>query len=68
MRPNIQGNNFTKLVSHQNIGSIKFMIRHVRNIRSISIRCIRNMVNVVEALLPLLVRVAFGKLDELLAI
>jgi hypothetical protein len=63
MRSNIQGNNFTELVSHQNIGSIKFMIRHVRNIRSI-----RNMVNVVEALLPLLVRVAFGKLDELLAI
>jgi hypothetical protein len=41
------------------------MIRHVRNIRSISRR---NMVSVVEALLLLLVRVALGELDELFAI
>jgi hypothetical protein len=40
----------------------------MRNIRSISIRSIRNMVGVVEALLLLLVRVSLGELDELFAI
>jgi hypothetical protein len=44
------------------------MIRHVRNIRSISIRSIRNMVSVVEAFLLLLTRVAFGELDELFTV
>jgi hypothetical protein len=41
------------------------MIRHMRNIRSISIR---GMVSVVEDLLLILIRVALGKLDELFAI
>jgi hypothetical protein len=41
------------------------MIRHVRNIRSISIR---GMVSVVEDLLLILVRVALGELDKLFAI
>jgi hypothetical protein len=40
----------------------------MRNIRSISIRSIRNMVGVVEALLLLLVRVSLGELDELFTI
>jgi hypothetical protein len=40
----------------------------MRNIRSISIRSIRNMVGVIEALLLLLVRVSLGELDELFAI
>jgi hypothetical protein len=44
------------------------MIRHMRNIRGISIRSIRNMVSIIEALLLLFVRVVFGKLDELLSI
>jgi hypothetical protein len=41
------------------------MIRHMRNIRSISIR---NMVSVVETLLHVLGSVALGELDELFAI
>jgi hypothetical protein len=41
------------------------MIRHMRNIRSISIR---GMVSVVEDLLLILIKVALGKLDELFAI
>jgi hypothetical protein len=41
------------------------MIRHVRNIRSISIR---GMVSVVEDLLLILVRVALGELDKFFAI
>jgi hypothetical protein len=60
--------NSTKFVSHENIGCIKFMIRHMRNIRTINIRSIRDMVSVVDALLLLLVSVAHGELDELFAI
>jgi hypothetical protein len=41
------------------------MIRHVRNIRSISIR---GMVSVVKDLLLVLVRVALGELDKYFAI
>jgi hypothetical protein len=41
------------------------MIRHVRNIRSISIR---GMVSVVEDLLLIMVRVAHGELDKLFII
>jgi hypothetical protein len=41
------------------------MIRHMRNIRSISIR---RMISVVEALLLVLVKVALGELDELFGI
>jgi hypothetical protein len=41
------------------------MIRHMRNIISISTR---KMVSVVEALLLLLVRVALSELDKLFAI
>jgi hypothetical protein len=41
------------------------MIRHMRNIRIISIR---NIVSVIEDLLLVLVRVALGELDELFAI
>jgi hypothetical protein len=41
------------------------MVRHMRNIRSISIR---NMVSVVETLLLVLESVALGELDELFAI
>jgi hypothetical protein len=44
------------------------MIRHMRNIRSISIRSIRDMVSAVEDLLLLLVSVALGELDKLFAI
>jgi hypothetical protein len=40
----------------------------MRNIRSISISSIRNMVSVVETLLLLLVRVALSELDELFVI
>jgi hypothetical protein len=49
------------------IGCIKYMIRHMRNI-SISIKSIRNMVSIVEALLLLLIRVTFHELEELFAI
>jgi hypothetical protein len=65
VRPNISSNNSTKFVSHKNIGCIKIMIRHMRNIISISTR---KMVSVVEALLLLLVRVALSELDKLFAI
>jgi hypothetical protein len=41
------------------------MIKHMRNIRSISIR---GMVSVVEDLLLVLIRVALGELDELFSI
>jgi hypothetical protein len=41
------------------------MIRHIRNIRIISIK---RMVSVVVALFLVLVRVALGELDELFAI
>jgi hypothetical protein len=41
------------------------MIRHKKNIRSISIR---RMVSIVEALLLVLVKVALGELDELFTI
>jgi hypothetical protein len=40
----------------------------MRNIRSIDIRSIGNMVSVVEVLILLLVSVALGELDELFAI
>jgi hypothetical protein len=41
------------------------MIRHMRNIRSVSIR---RMVSVVEALLLVLIKVGLGELDELFVI
>jgi hypothetical protein len=41
------------------------MIRHVKNIKRISIK---NMVSVVDALFLLVVRVAFGEFDELFTI
>jgi hypothetical protein len=41
------------------------MIRHKKNIRSISIR---RMVSIVEALLLVLVKVALSELDELFTI
>jgi hypothetical protein len=41
------------------------MLRHIRNIRHISIR---NMVSVVETLLLVLESVVFGELDELFTI
>jgi hypothetical protein len=41
------------------------MVRHMRNIRRISIR---NMVSVVETLLLILESVALGELDELFTI
>jgi hypothetical protein len=40
----------------------------MRNIRSIDIRSIGNMVSVVEVLILLLVSVSLGELDELFAI
>jgi hypothetical protein len=40
----------------------------MRNIRSINISSIRDMVSVVEALLLLLMKVPLAKLDELFAI
>jgi hypothetical protein len=41
------------------------MIRHVKNIKRISIK---NMVSVVDALFLLVVRVALGEFDELFTI
>jgi hypothetical protein len=41
------------------------MVRHMRNIRSISIR---NMISVVETLLLVLESVVLGELDELFVI
>jgi hypothetical protein len=41
------------------------MIRHVKNIKRISIK---NMVSVVDALFLLMVRVALGEFDELFTI
>jgi hypothetical protein len=59
---------YYQFFSHENIGCIKFMIRHMRNIRSISIRSIRNMLSIIGALLLLLVRVVLGEFDELFTI
>jgi hypothetical protein len=41
------------------------MIRHMRNIRSISMR---NMISVIEDLFLLLMRIILGELDELFVI
>jgi hypothetical protein len=39
--PNMQGNDFSNLVSDKNIRYIKIMIRHMRNMRGINIEFIR---------------------------
>jgi hypothetical protein len=62
----IQSNNFFIFISHENIRYIKGMVRHVRSI-SINIRNMRDMVSYFDVLLHLM-RVAFYKFDELLAI
>jgi hypothetical protein len=61
--PNIQSNNFSIFIFHENIRCIKNMIRHVR---SISIN-IRKMVSCFVILFHLM-RVAFGELDEFLTV
>jgi hypothetical protein len=61
--PNIQSNNFSIFILHENIRCIKSVIRHVR---SISIN-IGKMVSCFVVLLHLM-SVAFGELDKLLTI
>jgi hypothetical protein len=61
--PNIQNNNFSIFIFHENIRCIKSMIRHIR---SISIN-IKNMVSCFVVLVHLM-RVAFVELDEFLTI
>jgi hypothetical protein len=65
MWPNMQHNNFTNLISHKHIRSIKIMIRHMRNMRRISMR-VRNIVSGLDALLILLLDIDFSELDEFL--
>jgi hypothetical protein len=59
----MQGNDFSNLISHKNIKSIKIMIWHMRNMRSISIR-IRSIVSSLDVLLLLMLDIGFGELDE----
>jgi hypothetical protein len=63
--PNIQSNNSTILIFHENIRCIKSMW-HVRSI-SINIRSMRGMVSYFVVLFHLM-RVAFGEFDEFFAI
>jgi hypothetical protein len=62
MWPNMQHNNFTNLISHKHVRSIKIMIRHMGNMRSISMR-IRNIVTGLDAL-PLMAMVAKSSLSD----
>jgi hypothetical protein len=59
---NMQDNHSSKFVSHKYIRSIKIMVLHMRNMRSISVS-IKSIVSGLDVLLLLFFDIGFGELD-----